>query len=89
MTRGRATHGPVIVSRKADVAGVAVLYRKPASRTARELSTMEVAMLAIGTIVRRRRYHPTALATIPVGHRVHSLAPERFGEVVVPFLTRG
>ena len=98
-------------------------------------------MLAIGTILRRRRYHPAALAaairelrlpdpvwwqrlslitaptlvisggagshlspqriaevagaiphaelaTIPVGHRVHSLAPERFGEVVVPFLTR-
>jgi len=52
-------------------------------------------MLAIGTILRRRRYHPVAeaiphaeLATIPVGHRVHSLAPERFGEVVLPFLTR-
>jgi pimeloyl-ACP methyl ester carboxylesterase len=107
----------------------------------RDLSTIQVAMLAMGTILRRRRYDPAALAsairelrvpdpvwwqrlslitaptlvisggdsshlapqrvagvaraiadaelvTIPVGHRVHSLAPDRFGETVVPFLTR-
>ncbi|MDG4827362.1 alpha/beta hydrolase [Asanoa sp. WMMD1127] len=29
------------------------------------------------------------LVTIPVGHRVHSRAPERFHATVLPFLTRG
>jgi pimeloyl-ACP methyl ester carboxylesterase len=108
---------------------------------ARELSAMQVMMLAIGSVLRRRRYHPVALisairelrvpdpgwwqrlslitaptlvisggasshlspqriaevaeaipdaelVTIPVGHRVHSVAPDRFCAVVVPFLIR-
>lgn len=33
-----------------------------------------------------RRIPRAELATIPVGHRVHSRAPERFRDLVVPFL---
>jgi pimeloyl-ACP methyl ester carboxylesterase len=29
------------------------------------------------------------LVAIPLGHRVHSLSPQRFGTVVLPFLTAG
>jgi len=33
------------------------------------------------------RHLPDAqLVTIPVGHRVHSLAPQRFRDAVLPFL---